>query len=115
MACIITAGGTPRCRLGRCPTIWSDWRRDALQLYAARAFRRDPLRALVRTWAWLRFWPLLGDRLVGYVDRHFEPLVPLLAAPLFTMALLRRMAARFRWQPFAKLSTGAREHGHKAG
>ncbi len=74
-----------------------------------------PLRALVRTWAWLRFWPLLGDRLVGYVDRHFEPLVPLLAAPLFTMALLRRMAARFRWQPFAKLSTGAREHGHKAG
>ena len=45
----------------------------------------DPMRRMVRTWAWLRTWTVLTDDFVNSVDRHFETLAPVLAVPLLAL------------------------------
>jgi beta-1,4-mannosyl-glycoprotein beta-1,4-N-acetylglucosaminyltransferase len=73
------------------------------------------LRVLLRTWAWLRCWPRLSDGLVRFVDRHFEQLAPLLAAPLLTAALLRYISARRRWRWLGLVAPATQRHGHSHG
>jgi beta-1,4-mannosyl-glycoprotein beta-1,4-N-acetylglucosaminyltransferase len=70
------------------------------------------VRRLVRTWAWLRFWPALGERFVAAVDRNFERLLPLLAPPLLVAGALRRLAAKAGWRWIGLASTGPQAHGH---
>lgn len=81
--------------------------------------RREPLprpllRLLMRTWAWLRFWPRLGDAFVRAVDRHFERLAPILAPPLLAAELVRYISARrkWRWLRFAAPAAGDPGHSH---
>jgi beta-1,4-mannosyl-glycoprotein beta-1,4-N-acetylglucosaminyltransferase len=72
------------------------------------------LRLLMRTWAWLRCWPRLGDSFVQAVDRHFEQQLPVLAAPLLAAELLRHVSAqrKWRWLRFASPVTGDPGHSH---
>lgn len=51
-------------------------------------------RRLARTWAWLRLWRGLPDGLVASIDRDFERLLPLIAAPLLLCDGGRAVAAR---------------------
>jgi beta-1,4-mannosyl-glycoprotein beta-1,4-N-acetylglucosaminyltransferase len=50
-------------------------------------------RRLVRSWAWLRLWRRLPDRIVASVDRNFERWRPLLAPPLLLLDAGRAAAA----------------------
>ena len=50
-------------------------------------------RRLVRTWAWLRLWKRLPDRVVAAVDRRFDQLQPVLAVPLLIADAMRTVAA----------------------
>jgi hypothetical protein len=70
------------------------------------------MRLLVRTWAWFRFWPRLGQGLVQTVDRHFERLVPVLALPLLAAELLRYSSARWRWRWLQSACPAAPDPGH---
>jgi beta-1,4-mannosyl-glycoprotein beta-1,4-N-acetylglucosaminyltransferase len=79
--------------------------------------RADPVpgsfrRRLVRTWAWLRFWPALPDGLVAAVDRHFGVLLPFLTPALLAADCLRVIAARFRWRWLSRLSAEPDIRGH---
>ena len=74
-----------------------------------------PLRLLVRTWAWLRFWPRLGHGLVQTVDRHFEQLVPLLALPLLAAELSRYVSAKWQWRWLQSICPSAPNPGHNHG
>ncbi len=79
--------------------------------------RQQPLpgpvrRRLVRTWSWLRFWPLLPDRFVRAVDGNFERLTPLLIVPLLAADLLRALGAHAGWRWMSGLSTQAARHTH---
>jgi hypothetical protein len=71
-----------------------------------------PVRLLVRTWAWLRFWPRLGSGLVRTIDRHFESLIPLLAAPLLLAEVIRRASVRMGWRWLRLVGTSVPDHGH---
>ena len=63
-------------------------------------------RRLVRTWAWLRLWRLLPDRLVAAVDRRFEALRPLLA-PLLLLCDAGRAAAAWSLRLLGRRGRGA--------
>jgi len=69
-------------------------------------------RRLFRSWAWLRYWPVLPDNMVYSIDRHFAVLVfPL--APLLLMAdMIRAMGARFRWRWLRGMSSSPGNQGH---
>jgi hypothetical protein len=69
------------------------------------------LRVLLRTWAWLRYCPIFSGGLVRFVDRHFEQLAPLLAAPLLTAELLRHISARRRWRWLEWVAPAIHRHG----
>ncbi len=71
-----------------------------------------PMRLLVRTWAWLRFWPRLGQDLVQTVDKHFERLVPVLALPLLVAELSRCASTRWRWRWLQSVCPAAPNPGH---
>jgi beta-1,4-mannosyl-glycoprotein beta-1,4-N-acetylglucosaminyltransferase len=71
-----------------------------------------PMRLLVRTWAWLRFWPRLGQGLVQTVDKHFERLVPILVLPLLAAELSRYASARWQWRWLQSLCPAAPNPGH---
>ena len=78
-----------------------DLERLAQRCPAARREQRLPrglMRLLVRTWTWLRYWPLLGQSLVRTVDRDFERLVPFLTLPLLAAELSRYASAKWRWR-----------------
>jgi beta-1,4-mannosyl-glycoprotein beta-1,4-N-acetylglucosaminyltransferase len=68
-------------------------------------------RRLLRSWAWLRYWPALTDRLVFAVDRRFDLARVVLAPLLLAADLLRHVAARRRWRWPRNLSSAA-AHRH---
>ena len=73
-----------------------------------------PMRLLARTWAWLRFWPRLGQGLVVTIDRNFERLLPVLALPLLAAELSRYASAKWQWRWLQAVCPKAPnpDHGH---
>jgi len=70
-------------------------------------------RRLLRSWAWLRYWPALPDSLVFAVDRRLPAMLVALAPLLWVADLLRHIGARRRWRWLRSLSVVAsyRDHG----
>jgi beta-1,4-mannosyl-glycoprotein beta-1,4-N-acetylglucosaminyltransferase len=53
-------------------------------------------RKLVRAWAWVRLGRWLPNRAVTAIDERFDRLVPILAAPLLAIDMVRALIAKFR-------------------
>lgn len=71
-------------------------------------------RRMVRTWSWLRYWPVLDERFVAFVDRLPDWLLYGVGAlPLLGADMARALAARFRWplgRHWLSVSTGHGPH-----
>lgn len=92
-----------------------DLQRLAQRCPAAKREQRLPgrfMRLLARTWAWLRFWPRLGQGLVQTVDRHFEQLVPVLAVPLLIAELARYVSTKRQWRWLQSVCPATANPGH---
>jgi beta-1,4-mannosyl-glycoprotein beta-1,4-N-acetylglucosaminyltransferase len=73
-----------------------DVRRLADQLndkHTGAPFPRFWRRRLVRTWAWVRLWRFLPERMVEKIDRHFDRVLPFAAVPLMAADLVRGFIA----------------------